>query len=67
MLFKMALGLLALWLLGPIGVYEIGDLVHVFLLIGLMLLLLAFLHARDAAVRRAVSEDNAVGESKKAP
>ena len=54
MLFKIAFVLLVAWLLGVFGVYSGGDLVHVLLLIGLMLLLLAFLRARDAAVRRAV-------------
>jgi hypothetical membrane protein len=51
MLFKAALVLLAGWLLGLVGVYPVGDLVHVFLLVGLMLLLLAMLKARDAALR----------------
>ena len=51
MLFKSALVLLALWLLGLVGVYRVGDLVHVFLLVGLMLLLLAMLKARDAPLR----------------
>ncbi len=55
MLFKIALALLAVWLLGVLGLYTIGDLVHVLLLGGLFLLLLAFLRARDAAGRRAVS------------
>jgi hypothetical protein len=54
MLFKIAIVLLALWLIGVVGVYNIGDLVHVLLLVGFMLLLLAFLRARDAAARRAV-------------
>jgi hypothetical protein len=54
MLFKIALALLAVWLLGVLGLYTIGDFVHVLLLGGLFLLLLAFLRARDAAVRRAV-------------
>ena len=54
MLFKIALALLAVWLLGVLGLYTIGDLVHVLLLVGLWLLLLAFLRARDAAVRGAV-------------
>ena len=49
MLFKIGLLLLVTWLLGLTGLYPIGDLVHVFLLVGLMLLLLAFLKARDAA------------------
>ena len=52
MLFKAALVLLVLWLLGGGGVYDIGDLFHGWLLVGLMLLLLAFLHARESAVRR---------------
>jgi hypothetical protein len=51
MLFKAALVLLAIWLLGLVGVYRVGDLVHVFLLVGLRLLLLAMLKARDAALR----------------
>ena len=49
--FKAALVLLAIWLLGLVGVYRVGDLVHVFLLVGLMVLLLAMLKARDAALR----------------
>jgi hypothetical protein len=55
MLFNVGLVLLAVWLLGLVGVYRVGDLFHVFLLVGLMLLLLGFLHARDA-VRGIVSE-----------
>lgn len=51
MLFKAAIVLLAIWLLGIVGVYRVGDLVHVFLLVGLMLLLLAMLKARDRALR----------------
>jgi hypothetical protein len=57
MLFKIALVLLIGWLLGVIGVYRVGDAVHVLLLVGLMLSLLAFLRARDAAIRRAVGGD----------
>lgn len=56
MLFKIALVLLAVWLLGLLGLYRIGDVFHVFLLVGLMLLLLGFLHARDAAVRAAMGD-----------
>ena len=52
MLFKVALVLLTAWLLGVLGVYRVGDLVHILLLVGLMLLLLAFLKARDTAARR---------------
>jgi hypothetical protein len=53
MLFKIAVALLAAWLLGVIGLYSIGNVVNVLLLVGLMLLLIAFVRARDAAARRA--------------
>lgn len=55
MFFKIALALFATWLLGVAGLYSVGDAVHVLLLVGLMLLMLGFLRARDAAVRRGVS------------
>ena len=35
MLFKTAFALLIVWLLGMFGVYRVGDLAHVFLLVGL--------------------------------
>ena len=57
MLFKVAFVLLILWLLGMAGVYPAGGFVHALLLVGLMLLLMAFLKARDAAMRRAVGGD----------
>lgn len=57
MLFKIAFVLLIAWLVGILGVNPVGDLVHVLLLVGLMVLMLAFLRARDAAVRRAVGGD----------
>lgn len=41
MLLKAGLMLLVAWLLGIVGVYDVGTLVHVLLLVGLMLLLLA--------------------------
>jgi hypothetical protein len=53
MLFKIALVLLSLWLIDVVGLPNAGDLVHLLLLVGLMLLLLAFLRARDTAGRRA--------------
>jgi hypothetical protein len=56
MLFKIALTLLVAWWIGVLGVYPAGQLVHVLLLIGLALLMLAFLRAREAAVRRAISD-----------
>ena len=58
MLFTLAIVLLAVWLLGLVGVYRIGDLFHAFLLIGLMFLLLGFLRAREAALRTAAGEKN---------
>jgi hypothetical protein len=45
--------LLTAWVLGFLWADNVGDLVHILLLSGLMLLLLAFSSARDAAVRRA--------------
>ena len=56
MLFKISFALLIAWVLGVVGVYRVGDLVHVLLLVGLMLLLLAFVRAREAALRRAKDE-----------
>ena len=52
MLYTMAVILLIAWLLGVLGLYRIGDLVHVLLLVGLMLFLLGALKARDAAAAR---------------
>jgi len=52
MLLKIAFVLLIAWLLGVLGLYRIGDLVHVLLLVGLMLVLLGALKARDAAAAR---------------
>jgi hypothetical protein len=52
MLLKIAFVLLIPWLLGVLGLYRIGDLVHVLLLGGLWLFLLGALKARDAAVAR---------------
>lgn len=56
MLFKLAFVLLILWLLGVVGVYQAGQFVHALLLVGLMLLLMASLKARDAALRRALDD-----------
>ena len=60
MLLKAAILLLIAWLLGIVGVYDVGSLVHVLLLVGLMLLLLGMLQARDAAARR--RNDSSAGE-----
>ena len=61
MLLKIAFVLLIAWVLGVVGLYRIGDLVHVLLLIGLMLLLMGALKARDAAVAR--GRDGGSGKS----
>ena len=53
MLLKIAMVLLVAWLIGVLGVYSVGDRVHVLLLVGLMLLLLGFVRARDAAIAAA--------------
>ena len=52
MLLKIAFALLVAWLLGVLGLFRIGDFVHVPLLVGLMFLLLGVLKARDAAATR---------------
>jgi hypothetical protein len=57
MLLKIATVLLAAWLLGVLGVYSIGDRVHVLLLVGGLLLLLGLLRARDAAIAAAREAD----------
>lgn len=51
MLFTIALVLLVSWLAGVLGAYDAGQLVHLQLLAGLMLLLLGTVRARDAATR----------------
>jgi hypothetical protein len=56
MLLKIALALLVAWLIGVLGVYSAGQLVHVLLLVGLALLTFAFLRAREDAMRRATSD-----------
>lgn len=41
--------LLAVWIVGIVGVYDIGDIVHVFLMGSFFLLLLAGAKSRDTA------------------
>jgi hypothetical protein len=55
MLFKVALVLLVAWFIAVLGISRVGGLIHILLLAGLMLLLLAFLKARDAAARRVIN------------
>jgi hypothetical protein len=49
MLLTAAALALGVWLLGVVGAYDLGALVHVFLLGGLMLLLVGVLKSRDEA------------------
>jgi hypothetical protein len=58
MLFKTGVVLLAAWLLGILGLYRLGELVHVLLLVGLLLLLLAVVKSREAAVRQAAAQSS---------
>jgi hypothetical protein len=52
MLFKGGALLLVLWLIGLFGPYDLGKPAHLLLLASWMLLLIAVLKARDAAVER---------------
>jgi hypothetical protein len=56
MLFKIAVVLLIVWLCGVLGLYQAGEIVHVLLLVGMLLMLMAFLKARDAAIDAARRE-----------
>jgi hypothetical protein len=58
MLFRSALALLVACLIGVLIVDRAGELIHVLLLVGLALFLLAFVRAREAALRRATSDTN---------
>jgi hypothetical protein len=53
MLFTVAFTFLAVWVIAVAGPFGVGQMAHGLLLVGLMLLLLAFLKARDAAAARA--------------
>lgn len=52
MLFKTALVLLLAWLAGRLGVFDVGQAVHVLLLVGLLFLLLAAMKRGDASPNR---------------
>jgi hypothetical protein len=69
MLVTVGLALLVIWAIGVVGPLEVGQLVHVLLLAGLMLLLIAFVKARDVALSRtritATSEDTNSREPKR--
>lgn len=57
MVIKLALAVLATWLVGILFFSSAGDAVHVLLLVGLALLLLGFLRTRDEAMRRALGDN----------
>jgi hypothetical protein len=57
LLFKVAFVLLLLWLLGMAWLYQLGEFLHALLLVGLLLLMMAFIKARAAALQCAI--DNA--------
>ena len=59
MLFKVAITLLILWVLGMTGILPGGELLHVLLLVGLMLFLLSVLRSRDQANARPSSPPKA--------
>lgn len=61
MLLKVALVLLVAWLVGVLGMYDIGDVVHILLLVGGMLLLLGFVKAREAAIAASRSPEEPSG------
>ena len=49
MLSTVALTFLVVWVIAVAGPFDVGQMAHGLLLVGLMLLLLAFMKARDAA------------------
>ena len=57
MFLKIGLVLLAAWLVAWVSLPMIGELVHVFLLAGLMLTFIGFLKAHEAAVTAARTPD----------
>lgn len=50
MLQKIALVLIAVWLAGVLGLFDIGDAVHLLILTGGMLLLLGIVKGRESAI-----------------
>ena len=49
MILYIAVALLIVWVLGRAGVFDVGKFVHVPLLVGLLLLVIALVHARDVS------------------
>jgi hypothetical protein len=58
MLLEIALALLLVWGLGIAGVFAIGQIVHILLLVGLLLLLLSSAKAHEAATHRRGPDSN---------
>jgi hypothetical protein len=50
MLFTLALILFVLWLLGIVGTYTIGAIVHLFLVVALVLLVVGLLSGRRTVI-----------------
>jgi hypothetical protein len=51
MFLKAGVVLLVVWTIGVLGLIDIGETINMFLLVGLMLLLIAFMKARETATR----------------
>jgi hypothetical protein len=63
MLPTIGLTFLVIWVIAATGPFEVGQAVHGLLLVGLMLLLLAFVKARDAAAATRAAEVAANGRT----
>jgi hypothetical protein len=57
MILKLGAVLLVVWLLGLVFVADVGDIRHLPLLLGLMLVFLGLLKARDAAAADAAASN----------
>jgi hypothetical protein len=60
MLFTVAFTFLAVWVIAAAGPFGVGQMAHGLLLVGLMLLLLAFMKTRDAAAAAERASEMAV-------
>jgi hypothetical protein len=67
MLVRIALALLIAWLLGVLGVYAVGSLVHILLLVALTLLLLATARTLETSRRGVSPREGESSEQQPAP
>jgi hypothetical protein len=67
MLSTIGLTFLTVWVVSAAGPFELGQAVHGLLLVGLMLLLLAFVKARDAAAATRAPEVAGNGRAGRTP